>query len=93
MNEALTIKTFVVGGGEMGARIRDFDWSGTPIGPPEGWPTSLRAILGVLLCARHPMFLWWGPELIQFYNDGYRPRVTAWRRISGDRTRPDLKPT
>ena len=21
------------------------------------------------------MFLWWGPELIQFYNDGYRPSI------------------
>ena len=21
------------------------------------------------------MFLWWGPDLIQFYNDGYRPSI------------------
>ena len=23
------------------------------------------------------MFLWWGPDLIQFYNDGYRPSLRA----------------
>ena len=23
------------------------------------------------------MFLWWGPDLIQFYNDGYRPSIRA----------------
>ena len=23
------------------------------------------------------MFLWWGPNLIQFYNDGYRPSIRA----------------
>src|SRR5436305_3516962 len=23
------------------------------------------------------MFIWWGPELVQFYNDGYRPSLGA----------------
>ena len=27
----------------------------------------------MLLASRHPMFLWWGPELIQIFNDAYRP--------------------
>jgi len=31
--------------------------------------------VNMLLASRHPMFLWWGPELIQFYNDGYRPSI------------------
>lgn len=26
-----------------------------------------------MLGSRHPMFIWWGPELIQFYNDAYLP--------------------
>ena len=77
MDEALTIKSFLVGGGEMGARIRDFDWAGTAVGPPERWSHGLRTVLGILLGSRHPMFLWWGPDLIQFYNDGYRPSLGA----------------
>lgn len=59
-------------GGEMGALMRAFDWARTPLGPVESWPASLRTAVTILLSTRHPMFLWWGPELIQFYNDGYR---------------------
>jgi hypothetical protein len=28
----------LAGGGEMGARMRAFDWSASPIGPVEQWP-------------------------------------------------------
>ncbi len=57
----------------MGALTRAFDWHITPIGGPEHWPQSLRTTLSILLNSRFPMFLWWGSELIQFYNDAYRP--------------------
>jgi signal transduction histidine kinase/CheY-like chemotaxis protein len=56
----------------MGALVREFDWARTPLGPVSTWPASLRIAVSILLSTRHPMFLWWGPELIQFYNDGYR---------------------
>jgi PAS domain S-box-containing protein len=56
----------------MGQLTRDFDWSATPIGSPETWPQSLRTAVRILLNTNHPMFIWWGPELIQFYNDAYR---------------------
>lgn len=62
-------------GGEMGSRIRAFDWAATPIGSPAQWSNSLRSIVSMLLGTRHPMFLWWGPELVQFYNDAYRPSL------------------
>ena len=61
------------GGGEMGALIRSIDWSQTALGPIEAWPQSLRTALSILLSSEHPMFLWWGRELTQFYNDAYRP--------------------
>ncbi|WP_437541730.1 ATP-binding protein [Sorangium sp. So ce367] len=63
------------GGGEMGALIRSIDWSQTTLGPLEAWPQSLRTALSILLSSEHPMFLWWGRELIQFYNDAYRPML------------------
>jgi signal transduction histidine kinase len=59
----------------MAKRCRALDWSKTPLGPVESWPVSLRAIVSMLLASRHPMFLWWGPELIQIYNDAYRPSL------------------
>jgi signal transduction histidine kinase len=61
------------GGGETGALIRSIDWSATPLGGPSDWPNSLKTAIGILLHSRHPMFLWWGAELIQFYNDAYMP--------------------
>jgi hypothetical protein len=56
----------------MASLMRDFDWSSTPLGPVSQWPQSLRTAVGVLLSTLHPMFIWWGPDLIQFYNDAYR---------------------
>jgi len=61
----------------MGALVRSFDWSTTPVGRMETWPQSLRTALDIMLTSRFPMFLWWGPERIQFYNDGYRPSLGA----------------
>jgi PAS domain S-box-containing protein len=65
------------GPGEMRALCRAFDWSSTPLGPSTAWPQSLRTTTGILLASRNPMFLWWGPELIQIYNDAYRPSFGA----------------
>lgn len=59
----------------MGALIRAKDWSKTPVGPVEEWPQSLRTALSIILNSKFPMFLWWGPELVCFYNDAYRPSL------------------
>jgi signal transduction histidine kinase/ActR/RegA family two-component response regulator len=67
------VPTFLAGGGECGALLRAFPWSTTTVGPVETWPASLKTTVGTLLHSRHPMFLWWGPDLIQFYNDAYVP--------------------
>ena len=56
----------------MGALTRAYDWSANPLGTPETWPQSLRTAVRILLNTNHPMFIWWGPKLIQFYNDAYR---------------------
>ncbi len=72
---ANTKEQFLLGGGEMGLLTREKDWSKTSLGTPDTWPQSLRTTLSILLSSRFPMFLWWGPELIQFYNDAYRPSL------------------
>ncbi len=63
----------LAGGGDMGALMRSIDWSQTAVGPVSSWPQSLRTALSILLETGFPMYIAWGPELIQFYNDGYRP--------------------
>ena len=62
---------FLAGGGELGAAIRQYDWAASPLGPPEGWPRTLKTCLSIMLASRQPMWVWWGPELINFYNDPY----------------------
>jgi two-component sensor histidine kinase len=60
---------FLEGGGAMGDLVRAFDWASTPLGPPTRWPTSLKTMVKLLLNSSQPMFLWWGNDLIQIYND------------------------
>ncbi|MEP6991526.1 MAG: ATP-binding protein [bacterium] len=63
------------GDGDMRAQCRAFDWAASPLGPVSGWSQSLRTTVATLLASRHPMFLFWGPDLIQIYNDAYRPSL------------------
>ncbi|WP_286971000.1 PAS domain-containing sensor histidine kinase [Flavobacterium sp. UBA4854] len=66
---------FLANGGEMGKLTRNKDWSNTAVGPVGSWPQSLRTTLGILLNSKFPMFLFWGPDHICFYNDAYRPSL------------------
>ena len=63
------------GGGEMGELTRNFDWQKTSVGSPEQWPLSLRTTVGIILHSAFPMFLFWGKDLLCFYNDAYRPSL------------------
>jgi signal transduction histidine kinase len=84
----------LAGGGELGALMRATDWSRTALGPVERWPQALRTSVRILLTSRQPMFVWWGEELINLYNDAYRsivggkhpqalgqPASVVWREI------------
>ena len=67
--------SFLLGGGEMGARIREKDWSKTSLGSPECWQQSLKTAVRIMLTSRQAMFVWWGEELINLYNDAYKTIV------------------
>lgn len=67
-------------GGEMGEMIKRFDWTQTPLGSIETWPSSLITMLGVVLGSKLPMLLCWGPELIQFYNDANKEVLSRFSK-------------
>jgi PAS domain S-box-containing protein len=77
--ECAAPKTFrqnrIFGAGEMADLTRAFDWSQTSVGPIDQWPEALLITINTMLATRHPMFLWWGKDLVQFYNDAYRPSL------------------
>jgi signal transduction histidine kinase len=66
---------FLNGGGEMGERMRAFDWASTGLGTPEHWPQSLKTIVRVMLDSRFAMWMAWGPQGTFFCNDAYLPTV------------------
>ena len=85
------------GGGELGDRMRGFAWADTALGPVDSWPQSLRTCVRIILTSSQPMFVWWGDQLINLYNDAYcsilagkhpwalgRPAAEVWREIWSD---------
>jgi PAS domain S-box-containing protein len=69
------VPEFLSGGGELGQRIREYDWSKTPLGPVETWPQSLRTCVRIMLTSRQPIWIGWGKDLIKLYNDPYKAIV------------------
>jgi PAS domain S-box-containing protein len=68
----ITSLDFLSGGGEMGECIRNFDWSQTSLGDPKYWQNSLKTCVRILLTSPQPMFVWWGKEYINIYNNAYQ---------------------
>jgi PAS domain S-box-containing protein len=71
--ESADYPDFLIGGGEMGARIRAYDWARTPLRSPQQWPQSLRSALSICLHSSVPTAIYWGPELRLLYNDAWAP--------------------
>jgi PAS domain S-box-containing protein len=89
--------SFLNGGGQMGAAIRSFAWRDTSLGSAANWPAPLKALVGVMLDAKQPMFIVWGLDQLLLYNDGYaqvlaskhpqalgRPFLVVWSEIEAD---------
>ncbi|MBV7538410.1 response regulator [Duganella sp. sic0402] len=64
---------FIGAGSPMRELVQAHRWQDTPLGPMAEWPASLRAAVSIVMHSAHPMFLWWGEQLIQLYNDAYVP--------------------
>jgi PAS domain S-box-containing protein len=63
------------GGGELGSLMAKIDWSKTALGPVGVWPQNLKTCVRIVLTSRQPMFVWWGDQLINLYNDAYKTIV------------------
>ncbi|HZH50822.1 MAG TPA: PAS domain S-box protein [Microvirga sp.] len=91
------MRDLIIGGGEMGDRIRHHDWSVSHLGPQQSWPRSLNNVLSLLLHSKFPMFVLWGSARVILYNDAYipilgkrhpdalgRPFSEVWPEIGGE---------
>ena len=62
---------FLAGGGKLADIISTFDWSKTPLGPMESWPTSVKTTVGLILRSPVPIVTLWGEQGTMIYNDAY----------------------
>ena len=84
------------GGGEMGDRIRRYDWAKTPLGPIEGWRQAFKTALRLCMASRLPAGIYWGSEHIFLYNNAHcanlghkhphalgQPAAIVWPEVFG----------
>ncbi|MES2353013.1 MAG: PAS domain-containing protein [Pseudomonadota bacterium] len=60
-----------IGTGEIGTRIRTYDWSSTSLGPISTWPQNLKSTIDILLRFPVPVVMLWGTDGVVIYNDAY----------------------
>jgi PAS domain S-box-containing protein len=62
---------FLAGGGKVAEIISAFDWSKTPLGPLQGWPTSIKTTVALMLRSPVPIVALFGEQGTMIYNDAY----------------------
>ena len=67
----------ITGSSEMAGRIREHDWSRTPLGPIAEWSETLLATTNLMLHSPFPTILSWGPEMVFLYNDAAISTLTV----------------
>lgn len=59
----------------MGPAIQHFDWASTSVGALSTWSQSLLSYTRMMLTSKQPICFFWGPELLMFFNEAYRPML------------------
>jgi hypothetical protein len=80
------------GNSRMAQKILGMSWSHTPLGDVDTWPLSLVTTLRLVLNTTQPICFWWGPQLINFHNDGYDPMLGNRKDAAIGAFAPDLWP-
>src|SRR3712207_6253607 len=81
-DEVEAVEALFAGPGDARAELRQIDWSATALGPVATWSAALRTVTRAVLDTEFPMFLMWGPELVQIGNDAYAPTLGT-KRMQG----------
>lgn len=61
----------------MARRIRECDWSRTPLGRIDEWSETLLATVNLMLHSPFPTILSWGPDMVFLYNDAAIATLTV----------------
>lgn len=63
----------IFGRGLMAGLISQHDWTSFRLGGIESWPEHLLSCVNLMLACGFPSLIFWGPDMIQFYNDSFVP--------------------
>lgn len=55
----------------MDQRIRELDWSNTPLGPQHDWHPSMQSAIDLIIASPAQIISFWGPDCITIYNDSF----------------------
>lgn len=66
---------FLQNRGEIGELILNHHWAITCLGDMNKWSAGLKINLNNILNSAFPMFLFWGDDLVCFYNEAFRPSL------------------
>lgn len=62
----------------MAVRIREYDWSRTPLGSLANWTESFLTAVNIMLASPNTFALYCGAgRILLLYNDAYRPLLHA----------------
>jgi hypothetical protein len=61
----------------MAELIDAYDWEYSSIGSRASWPAALSLAIDIALASGFPMLVFWGPDLVQTYNDAFVPILGA----------------
>jgi hypothetical protein len=52
--------------------FRETNWARTSLGPLPGWSSTLRLFAGLVFADSRAACLWWGPDYVAIYNEGFQ---------------------
>jgi signal transduction histidine kinase/DNA-binding response OmpR family regulator len=67
------LRALFPGDDESATLARATAWARTSLGEPADWSPELCSAVRTVMPSRIPMLLWWGNDLVQIYNEAYRP--------------------
>ncbi|WQF83252.1 Putative PAS domain, signal transduction response regulator, receiver domain, CheY-like superfamily [Colletotrichum destructivum] len=57
--------------------VDSIDWSATPLGPMDRWPSLLHQSYSQILCNSQPTAIYWGSKFTTVYNEAYGEMIGA----------------
>jgi len=73
--DIMTASRYPFSSGPMADKVGTFSWDQTPLGAIDMWSPALRITVDAMIASKFPQCLFWGPDLIAIYNDGYLPML------------------